>query len=203
MISIIIADDHKMFRQGLARLLADDDRLQLVGEASNGKEALELIRTLRPQVAVLDLSMPRLDGIEVALKVRADHSATRCIILTMNNDIEAVRRALDSGASGYVLKEAAYEEIAGAIIKVAAGKLHLGGFQDDPHLFDRVGSGQLTKREREVLRFVARGLTSRHIAEELGISHRTVETHRQNIMEKLDLHTPVALIKYAAAQGLL
>ena len=116
MISIIIADDHKMFRQGLARLLADDDRLQLVGEASNGKEALELIRTLRPQVAVLDLSMPRLDGIEVALKVRADHSATRCIILTMNNDIEAVRRALDSGASGYVLMEAAYEDIAGAFI---------------------------------------------------------------------------------------
>jgi len=202
MTTIIIADDHKVFRQGMARLLADDDRFQLVGEASNGREALELIAQLRPQVAVLDLSMPRPDGLEVVAKVRAEQYATRCIILTMREDIDTVRRALDAGVSGYVLKEAAYEEIADAISKVADGKLYLGAYQDHPQLFIRPCDGQLTNREVEVLRFVARGLTSRQIAEELSISHRTVETHRQNIMEKLKIRTATALVTYALEQGL-
>ncbi len=203
MITIIIADDHKIFRQGMARLLADDDRFQLVGEACNGREALELIRELHPRVAVLDLSMPRPDGLEVVAKVRADHSATRCIILTMKEDIDTVRRALDAGASGYVLKEAAYEEIAEAIIKVNAGKLYLGEFQDHPRLFARPCNGQLTNREVEVLRLVVRGLTSRQIAGELKISHRTVETHRRNIMDKLNIHTATALTGYAREQGIM
>lgn len=203
MISIIIADDHKIFRQGMARLLADDARLDLVGEASNGSEALALIEKLHPQVAVLDLSMPRPDGFEVASKLRAAKSDTRSIILTMREDIDAVRRAIDVGASGYVLKEAAYEEIADAIIKVAAGKLYLGRFQDDPQLFTRPCDGQLTNREVEVLRFVVRGMTSRQIAVELSVSHRTVETHRQNIMEKLNIRSATGLAGYAHAQGLM
>ena len=203
MITIIIADDHKVFRQGMARLLADDSRFHLVGEASNGREALEIIQELEPQVAVLDLSMPRPDGLEVVVKVRAAHSATRCIILTMREDIDTVRRALDAGVSGYVLKEAAYEEIADAVIKVAAGKVYLGGFQNHPKLFTRPCDGQLTNREIEVLRFVVRGLTSRQIAEELNISPRTVETHRQNIMEKLNIRTATALACYARDQGFI
>jgi len=202
-ITIIIADDHKIFRQGMARLLADDDRFQLAGEACNGREAVELIRELQPDVAVLDLSMPRPDGLEVVSNVREAHSATRCIILTMKEDIDTVRRALDVGASGYVLKEAAYEEIADAIIKVAAGKLYLGRFQDHPQLFIRPCDGQLTNREIEVLRLVVRGLTSRQIAEELSISHRTVETHRRNIMDKLNIRTATALAGYAREQGIM
>ncbi|MDD5286578.1 MAG: response regulator transcription factor [Desulfuromonadaceae bacterium] len=201
MITIIIADDHKIFRQGMARLLADDDRFNLLGEASNGREALELIQELKPQVAVLDLSMPRPDGLEVVSKVCAARRATRCIILTMKEEIDAVRRALDAGASGYVLKEAAYEEIADAIIKVAAGKLYLGRFQDHPELFNRPCNEQLTKREVEVLRFVVRGLSSRQIAEELCISPRTVETHRRNIMCKLNIRTATALVGCAREQG--
>lgn len=203
MISIIIADDHKIFRQGMARLLEDDDRLRLLGEASNGREALELIQSLKPQVAVLDLSMPRPDGLEVVAMVRAAGHDTRCIILTMKESIDTVRRALDAGVSGYVLKEAAYEEIADAIIQVAEGKLYLGRFQDHPQLASPSSSAQLSNREREVLRSVAQGLTSRQIAEKLFISHRTVETHRRNIMEKLKLHTATALAAYAREQDLL
>ncbi|MBV5319924.1 MAG: response regulator transcription factor [Chlorobium phaeobacteroides] len=203
MITIIIADDHKIFRQGLSRLLADDDRFKLLGEASNGKEALNLIWKEKPQVAVLDLSMPRPDGLEVVSNIRAAHSNTRCIILTMKDDVETVRRALESGVYGYVLKEAAYEEIAEAIVKVADNKLYLGRFQDNPNLYASCCEGQLTNREVEVLRCVVRGLTSRQIASELFISHRTVETHRQHIMEKLNIRTATGLAGYAREHGLI
>lgn len=203
MIPVIIADDHPIFRQGMSRLLSDDSRFRLLGEAGNGREALELIRTLQPRVAVLDLSMPRPDGLEVVSIIGAAHCATRCIILSMRDDIDTVRRALAVGASGYMVKEAAFEEIADAIIKVAAGKLYLGQFQDHPQLLSRPCEGQLTNREVEVLRFVARGLTSRQAAEELHISPRTVETHRQNIMEKLNIRTAVALAGYAREHGLM
>lgn len=202
MTTVIIADDHQIFRQGMARLLADDNRFQLLGEASNGREALTLIETLQPDVAVLDLGMPRPDGIEVVLNVRAGKSATRCIILTMREDIDVVRRAFDAGACGYVLKKAAYEEISDAIVRVADGKLYLGAFQEHPQLFVRPGKGLLTDREVDILRLVARGLTSRKIAEELSINHRTVETHRQNIMAKLGIHSATALAGYAREQGL-
>jgi DNA-binding NarL/FixJ family response regulator len=129
--------------------------------------------------------------------------ATRCIILTMREDVDAVRRALVAGACGYVLKEAVYEEIANAIVKVAAGKLYLGAFQEHPHLFDSSSAGTLTEREFEVLRGVARGLPSKLIADELTISRRTVETHRQNIMKKLNLRTAAALAAYAREQGVV
>ena len=203
MITVIIADDHPVFRQGMARLLADDDRFRLLGEGSNGSEAIHLVLEQKPQVAVLDLSMPRPDGLEVVSKLKAAHSAARFIILTMKESIDTVRLALSVGASGYVLKEAAYEEIADAIIKVAAGKLYLGRFQDHPQLFAYPCEGQLTNRELQVLRCVARGLTSKQIAEELRISSRTVETHRQNIMEKLNIRNATALVGYAREQGLM
>lgn len=203
MITVIIADDHPVFRQGMARLLADDDRFSLLGEGSNGSEALELIQLLQPRVAVLDLSMPRPDGLEVVSQLRAVHCATRCIILTMRENIDTVRRALAVGVSGYVLKEAAYEEIADAIVKVAGGKLYLGRFQDHPQLFSPPCDGQLTKRELEVLRCVAHALTSKQIAEELCISCRTVETHRQNVMKKLNIRNATALAGYAREQGLM
>ena len=145
--------------------------------------------------------MPRPDGLEVVAQVRAAHSSTRCIILTMKEDIDSVRRALDTGVSGYVLKESAYEEIADAIINVAAGKRYLGRFQDHPRLFASPSDGRLTSRELEILRLVVRGLSSQQIADELSINHRTVETHRHNIMKKLNIHTATALAVYARDQG--
>jgi DNA-binding NarL/FixJ family response regulator len=202
MITIIIADDHQVFRQGLRRLLTDDDRFRLLGEAKDGREALALIEELQPDVAVLDLAMPRPDGIEVVAQVNAGKSATRCIILTMKEEIYAIRRALAAGARGYLLKEAAFEEIAEAIVKVAGDKLYLGALQDNPELFSTEATERLTDREVEILHHVALGLTSRQIAEKLCISPRTVETHRQNIMEKLNLRTATALADYARKKGL-
>lgn len=202
MITMIIADDHPIFRDGLKRLLCDDDRFRLVGEATSGAEALALIAELRPDLAILDLTMPRPDGIEVVEQVAAGGYATRCLILTMKEDINAVRRALAAGARGYVLKEAAYDELAGAIVTVATGRIYLGPLQEHPQLYAAMAAG-LTRRETEVLRLVAQGQSSRQIAESLGISPRTVETHRQNIMEKLGLRSATALVTYAREQGLL
>lgn len=203
MITIVIADDHKVFRQGLKRLLADDDRFRLLGEGGDGSEALALIERFSPDVAVLDLSMPRPDGIEIAASLAVAGSGTKCIILTMKEEIQAVRRALAAGVRGYLLKEAAYEEIAEAIVRVAAGKVYLGGLQDDPLLFTVADDRLLTAREEEILRQVARGLTSRQIGDELCISYRTVETHRRNMMEKLGIRTTAALVNYAREQGLV
>ncbi len=202
MITIIIADDHPVFRQGLKLLLAGDNRFQLLAEACDGREALELIEKMQPDVAVLDLVMPRPDGIEVAAMVTAARSGTRCIILTMKEEMQTVRRALAAGARGYLLKESAYEEIAEAIVRVAEGKLYLGALQESPQLFCDAGPVTLTARETEILRHVARGLSSKQIAEILAISPRTVDTHRQNIMEKLDLRTAAALSNYARDHGL-
>lgn len=201
MITIVIADDHEIFRQGVARLLADDERFKLVGEASNGSEAVALIRELQPQVAVLDLAMPRPDGIEVAAAVRTTGCDTKCIILTMKEEIEIVCRALDNGVTGYVLKSSGYKEISRAIIEVAAGRLSLGEFSNDPRIFSRSNDQKLSKREIEVLRLITQGLTSKQAATELFINYRTVEKHRQNIMDKLNIKTVTALAEYARQRG--
>lgn len=196
MITIVIADDHEIFRQGVARLLADDERFKLVGEASNGSEAVALIRELQPQVA-----MPRPDGIEVAAAVRTSGCDTRCIILTMKEEIETVCRALDNGVTGYVLKSSGYKEISRAIIEVAAGRLSLGEFSNDPRIFSRSNDQKLSKREIEVLRLIKQGLTNKQTATELFINYRTVEKHRQNIMNKLNIKTVTALAEYARQRG--
>ncbi len=184
-------------------LLSSDERFQLIGEAKNGREALELIRELSPEVAVLDFSMPRPDGIEVITQALALRSSTRCIILSMKDDLQTVRRSLDAGARGYLLKEAAFAEIADAIVRVAAGKIYLGAFQESLDISTPKTGCKLTNREEEILRQVALGLTSRQIADNICLSHRTVETHRFNIMEKLDIHTSAGLTLYAREKGLV
>lgn len=203
MITIVIADDHQMFRQGLKLLLEGDSRFKLLGKAENGSDALRIIRELSPDVAVLDLAMPRPDGIEVVAALSRDSSTTKCLILTMKEDLASIRRALNAGALGYILKESAFERLAEAIVEVAHGNLYLGDLQDNPQLFSSRAEGALTPREKDILQQVARGLTSRQIAEELCISPRTVEAHRQKIMEKLGIRTAVALVGYAREQGLV
>lgn len=203
MITIVIADDHQMFRQGLKLLLEGDSRFRLLGEAASGSEALRIIRELSPDVALLDLAMPRPDGIEVAAALSGDNSATKCLILTMKEEMVSIRRALNAGARGYMLKESAFDRLAEAIVEVACGNLYLGDLQDNPQLFSSKAEEALTSREKAILQQVARGLTSRQIAAELCISPRTVETHRQKIMEKLGIRTAVALVGYAREQGLV
>lgn len=201
MIRIVLADDHRIFREGLKRLLADNTEFVLAGEAANGIEAVQLIKEQRPDVAILDLSMPGLSGIEVIEQVLAAGVPTRCILLTMNDEIGTVRRALRAGVRSYILKESAYDQLAQAIATVAAGRMYLGDWQGDPRLFSPAES-HLTQREQEVLGAVIRGESSRQIAEALGLSVRTVETHRQNIMNKLGVRTAVALANYAREHGL-
>lgn len=202
MIRIVLADDHRIFREGLKRLLADNAGVTLVGEADDGVEALRLITELRPDIAILDLSMPGLTGIEIIEQVVAAKLATRCILLTMNDEISAVRHALRAGARSYVLKECAYDQLVAAIVAVNDGQLFLGTFEGDPRLF-REQEKLLTKREQEILRAVIRGENSRSIAATFFLSVRTVEAHRQNIMNKLGVRTAVALANYAREHNLL
>ena len=200
MIKLILADDHRILREGLKRLLNEDGRFSIVAEADNGEEALRLILELQPDVAILDLSMPRLDGIEVVENIRAEKCGTRCIILTMNDDIRLVRKAIKAGACGYLLKESAFEELARAVVAVNSGRRYLGDFQDDPKLFVDEAI-PLTKRENEILRLVVSSMTSHEIAANLGVSIRTVETHRQNIMNKLNVHSAPALVAYCLSRN--
>jgi len=205
MIKVVIADDHNIFRQGLAHLLASVEDITVAGEAADGDEALKLIRDLKPEVAILDLSMPR-GGLEVARAVRSDGLSTRIILLTMHNEPDAATRAIQAGVHGYVLKDNAFEDLVYALRSVARG----GTFISPTLAAGVLKSGErrkpgepLTRREREVLSLIATGLTNRQIAERLFISVKTVETHRARIIGALDLHTTAELVRYAIENGLV
>jgi DNA-binding NarL/FixJ family response regulator len=202
MISVIIADDHRMFRQGLASLLADEADIELLGEADRGGEALRLIRELKPQVAVLDLSMPRPDGLEIVRTIQAEGLETSSLILTMYDDAATMRLAMDAGARGYLVKSGAFDEFVAAIRLIATGRSYFNAaFAPDPD--PARPDLQLTARELFILSLVAQGLSSKSIADQLGISQRTVENHRQNIMNKLNIRSATALVGYAAKHRLL
>jgi len=198
---VLVADDHAMFRQGLVAMLRDTDELEVVGEASRGDEALELIRKLEPQVAILDVAMPGMTGIEVAGALAGEGSKTRVILLTMHDDATRPRKAIEAGASGYVLKGAVFDELMTAISTALDGGVFI-----TPSLTRKVLKGEsrpeLTERELEILALIVDGQKSRHIAKKLGITVRTVETHRANMMEKLDVNNVAALVRYAVKHGL-
>jgi two-component system response regulator NreC len=210
MIKIVIADDHAVVRGGLRALIKDDPQLELVGEASGGVEAIELVTQLKPEVVVLDLSMPDLDGITVTRRLKESGLATRILILTVHEDEGLLREAIRSGAAGYILKRAAEAELISAIQTILKGKLYV-----DPELMLSVltetaekptsvnGDVPLTARELDVIRYVAQGYTNRQISEMLGISVRTVEGHRANLLEKLDLRSRSDLVRYAKQRGLV
>jgi DNA-binding NarL/FixJ family response regulator len=207
---VVIADDHAVVRGGLRALIKDDPELELVGEASGGTEAIELVRLMQPDILVLDLSMPDIDGITVTRRLKNLGSTTRILILTVHEDESLLREAIRSGASGYILKRAAEAELISAIRTVLQGKLYV-----DPVMMLSVltepaekpavprADSPLTSRETDVLRLVAQGYTNRQISEELGISVRTVEGHRANILEKLGLHSRAELVRYARQCGLV
>jgi DNA-binding NarL/FixJ family response regulator len=204
---ILIVDDHPLFRRGLRQVIFDDRRFELVGEAADGEAALKFIQEKKPDVAVLDLKLPGLTGLEIAHKLQAAHSPTRVIILTMHNEEELINRALDSGVMGFVLKENAVEEIVNAIAAVAEGE-HYFSPTVSSHLIRRrnraeslakenPGLDDLTRAELRILKLISMKKTSREIAAELFISPRTVEAHRANICSKLDLHGSHSLLQFA------
>ncbi len=210
-ITILLADDHRIFRAGLRPLLAAQGDLQVVAEADDGLAALALAREKRPDVAVLDITMPGMNGIEVTRHLAREAPDVRVVILSMHSDRRYVLEALRAGARGYLLKDAGFEELLVALRAVAAGRLHLGeavGEQVIRDYLSLAGERQdgvfavLTGREREVLQLLAEGQSTKEIADRLALSVKTVETHRKAVMDKLEIHSIAELTKYAIREGL-
>jgi DNA-binding NarL/FixJ family response regulator len=207
-IHIIIADDHPIFRRGLRLVIESDPSLKVLAEAEDGAAALTLIQTHQPQVAVLDMDMPQLDGLGVAHALREQHSPTSVVFLTMHKDEATFNAVLRAGVKGYVVKDGAANEIVGAIKAVAAGQSYFSPVLSNHLLQHRQGMGEhtsslqsgletLTPTERRVLRLIAESKSNKEIAELLFISVRTVEHHRSNICAKLGLNGKNALLTFA------
>lgn len=204
-ITVVIADDHPVFRKGLTDVLDADASLQIVGEAGDGEAALELVRRHRPRVALLDIDMPKASGLAVAEAVRREGLGTEVVILTMYRDAAMFRRALDVGAKGYVLKDSAATDISACLHMVASGRAYISPMLSsellerhaESPLRELAAVSGLTPAERRILRLIAQGLTSPGIAGALGISPKTVENHRLHICGKLGLHGPQGLLRFA------
>lgn len=209
-VRILIADDHQILREGLSSLLSDQPDMEVVGEAENGLDAMAKVQELRPEVVILDILMPRLNGIEATRHLTSEPPGAKVIALSMHSDRRLVAGMLDAGASAYLLKDSAFEELATAVRTVASGQTYLssgiaGVVVDDYRRRRRAAGGsmsRITPREREVLQLIAEGHSTKRIAAILRLSPKTVETHRKNIMERLDIHSVAELTKYAVREGL-
>ncbi|MFQ5767990.1 MAG: response regulator [Acidobacteriota bacterium] len=212
-IRVLIADDHTLFRQGVRRLLEDEQGAEVVGEAASGLEAITLALELSPDVVLMDISMPRINGIEATRKILQKTDRVRILILTMHDNERYIGQILAAGAAGYLLKDTASHEFLAAIQAVHRGDSYLspsisrkilnGLLKEKGSRGARRRPGDLTQREREVLALLAEGKPNREIGKLLFISHKTVDVHRSNIMKKLDVHSIVQLVKYAIQQGLV
>ncbi len=206
MITVFIADDHLMFRQGLYTLLNKTDGIKVIGEASDGQDSLRQIEKLKPDIAVLDVAMPGLTGIEITKRIHKQIPQTRVLILTMNADRFFTIEALKAGALGYLLKEDSFTQLVDAIRKVARGEIFISNTLEPSvmkgfvHLAQQAKNHSadiLTEREREILQLITEGMTNQEMADLLHISVSTVDTHRKNIMNKLDIRSVAGLVKYA------
>ena len=208
---IIIADDHGIMREGLRSLVDKLPGMEVVGDAENGRVAVELARKLKPDLIILDVSMPELNGIEAARRIHAECPATRIIALSMHADRRFVIEMLKAGASGYLLKDVIFEELHKAIETILSGQNYLSQKIANLVVQDYATGGSaeapspqtlLSDREREVLQLVAEGRTTKQIALKLHVSVKTIETHRQNLMRKLKIDSVAELTKYAIREGL-
>lgn len=209
--TILIADDHKIFRDGLRSLLEQQPDLHVVAEAEDGRTAVELAVKLCPDVAIVDVGMPGLNGIEATRRIVGEVPHVRVIALSMHSDSKHVGSMLKAGAAGYVLKDCAFEELETAIHAVLANRVYLSkditGVVVDNYVrqlsaADASSPGALTPKEREVLQLLAEGRTTKQIALQLHVSAKTIETHRKHIMDRLDLHSVAELTKYAIREGI-
>jgi len=212
-IRIVLADDHKLMRSGLRVLLEQQPDLTVMGEASDGREAVALVASQRPDVLVMDIGMPSLNGIEAAAQITQSNPEAAIVMLSMHSDESYVLRALKAGAKGYLLKDSAEADLIRAVRAVAEGKSFFSPavskvlLDDYVRKLKRSGTEDpydlLTPREREVLQLVAEGKSNKEVAQLLNLSVYTVETHRSNIMEKLNLHGVPELILYAVRKGII
>lgn len=202
MIRVVIADDHAIFRQGLAELIGQDSAFEVVGLAADGKEALKLAKSLRPDILILDITMPGLDGFQVAERIGQEKLGVRIVFLSMHKDTLSVRRGKAVGVEGFVLKEEAFDDLLYALRAVARGDRFLSpGAQAVLEGGPETGERAITPREKEVAVMIARGMSTKVIAHDLGISVKTVETHRQRIMEKLGCHKATEIAAYVVKMG--
>jgi len=209
-VRILLADDHKITREGLRSLIENQPDMQVIAEAEEGRTAVRLAQQLSPDLVIMDVSMPDLNGIEATLQISHRAPKVKVIALSMHSDSLFVTEMLKSGAKGYLLKDCAFQELASAIDAVMTGKTYLspsisGVVVDDYlHRLSKAGFSQpdiLTAREREVVQLLAEGKSTKQIALKLHISAKTVETHRRQIMDKLDIHSVAELTKYAIRKG--
>jgi DNA-binding NarL/FixJ family response regulator len=205
---VILADDHQIVREGLRALLDRHSDIAVVGEAANGREAIQVARETRPNVAVLDLSMPELNGLDAGREILASGTGTRIVLLTMHREDHHVTTALRAGISGYVLKSRASDLLVQAIKEVAEGHIYLSPCvsRSVVEAFlspDKDAGDVLTSRERQILQLIAEGKTTKEIAYVLGLSVKTAESHRSRIMDKLNIHDIAGLVRYAIRLGLV
>lgn len=207
-IRLLIVDDHLLVRDGIAALLQEDPSIAVVGFANNGQQALEKVSQFNPDVVLMDIAMPVMDGLQATQKIMAQHPETKVLILSMHDEPEYVRNIMRAGASGYVLKDVSAEELLRAIITVSqCGSYFSAGASR--HLFTEAGletpsiQDSLTAREVDVLKLIANGLCNKEIARTLEISSRTVESHRQNLRKKLGIQSSAGLTHYALENQLI
>jgi DNA-binding NarL/FixJ family response regulator len=207
-IQVLIADDHKMFREGLKVLFAIEDDIEIIGEAEDGIKAIELVRQLNPDVIILDIEMPVKNGLDVAKELIEEQLDTKILVLSRHTERVYVSEMFSTGVAGYILKDSAVDELVHAIKTVMAGQSYcstglVGVVVSDYSKRLSGDSQKLTAREREVLKLIAEGKQTKEIAVELSVSIKTVDTHRQRIMKKLDMHSAVELTRYAIREGLI
>jgi DNA-binding NarL/FixJ family response regulator len=213
--TILIVDDHPLFREGLKSIITRNSRFEVVGEAGTGKQALRLAKQLRPDLVVMDISLPDKSGIDVTSDIRRLLPETRVVIVSMHSKIDHISEAFRAGATGYVVKESAADRLAQGLVAVSRGEYFLDTslshkvveklmeFPEKDAKITDARYERLTPREQQVMRLLAEGLSTKEIAEKLFISPKTVENHRANLMSKLDLHSTMELVRYAARLGLI
>jgi DNA-binding NarL/FixJ family response regulator len=212
-VRIVLAEDHTILREGLRALLTADPDFEIIGEAADGREAVRFVEKQIPDLILMDLSMPRMTGMDAIREIKKRYPQTKIIALTVHKTEEYLRTTLQAGADGYVLKDATHEELMMAVESVLKGKTYLspgvsgrvieGYLEGKESQMPPSTLGLLSQREREVLKLIAEGYKNKEIATDLCISLKTVEKHRANLMKKLDLHNAAALTAYAIEQGLV
>lgn len=212
-IRIVLADDHKIIRDGLRSLLLTESNYEIVGEAENGEMALDLCARLRPDLVIMDVNMPRMDGIDATRKISKDHPDSRVLALTMTNEQEHIRKMIDAGALGYILKNSGQEELLAAINAIVSGQNYFSDevkdvimqtivrkqYKNDKIVGEAI---PLTRREKDVLNLIVQEFTNYEIAQKLFISVRTVDAHRRNLLEKTAARNTAGLVKYALENNL-
>jgi two-component system response regulator NreC len=211
-IKVIIADDHALVREGIAAFLKFSEEIEVIAEASDGLEAIEKTNKLRPDIIIMDISMPKLGGLEAAIEIKKSQPDTKILILTQYEDEQYISRFLKIGVSGYLLKKAVGSDLISAIRAVDRGELYLhpsitskvvSGYLGDKKLSMEDPYEKLTDREKQVLKLIAEGYTHKEMAEILNISYKTVIAHQTNISEKLNIYTKPGLIKFAIQRGII